>query len=392
MKLYKIAYIELYYHQGDLEAFMVTMLNSQFQITFVVTQSIYLQFQSHPLKNNFNWIEVKEKDFSDVKKIIETSLFDFNLILIATLAHNSKAFLDIKLKNNLAIRIHNAHKFLFPQKVKLILYNYNYFFKQISYFIFEFLLNKDLFYINKMIEKANSIIIIDEGVLEYIKEKKSKYLNKINSVIPHITAPLYTTYLPNTEYFTVAVTGTVDGRKRNYFDVINAIKILKSKIITNRFRFVFLGKPFGSTGDKIIDYLNSLKNENIDIITFKDFVPFNVFDSYIKETHVLLSPIVKQPIYQLWGEIYGKTKICSGITDMVRFGLISIFPNHYYLNQNQFNNLCPQYKNPNELADILINLSENIGILKHQTNLLRKDVLQPFYGKDIIIQKYKNLF
>lgn len=235
----------------------------------------------------------------------------YDLIIIGTAHRYFNLFLKIVKEFPTLIIAHNLN-FIQASRWSLLK---NIFRKDVK-FRLKLFLKEGLWYKNKVYEKAKALLVLDRNLLKNQVIKKLFYFpiffNKYDEV-------------GQDDIFRVVIPGSVSQNRRDYWAVINELEHLK---INRKVEFVFLGKAKEKELGWLIDLEKKLP-QNIKIQYFKNKLPQNVFDDWMKKANLLWCPIQREVDFLGIKEIYGETKMSGSIGDAIRFAKTAIFPKNY---------------------------------------------------------------
>jgi hypothetical protein len=151
-----------------------------------------------------------------------------------------------------------------------------------------------------------------------------------------------------------------------------------------------LGKPKGNYSRRITGSLKSMESEFFTLEYYTDSVSQVEFDLKLAQTKIILSPIKTETTAEIWGETYGKTKITGSLLDMIRFPKVTVIPSEYKLGED-FTDLIDQYKNAEELKDILMDYMDNRSKLTFKSELIRSRIRER-YSSQTVAETFGKIF
>ncbi|MEI7723838.1 MAG: hypothetical protein WCK09_01980 [Bacteroidota bacterium] len=184
--------------------------------------------------------------------------------------------------------------------------------------------------------------------------------------------------------FRITIIGSVDQRRRNYEPVIEAFRQL-TPLLNRPVILSLLGKSAGKYATEVIQKLKSLGSDNFKLESFDEVVPQDVFDAVMSNTHLILSPVNLKNSTEIFGEIYGQTKISGSLLDVLRFPKITILPAGYNLD-GIFKNYFDQYSDPRELKDIMLKFITQEHLVDEKTALIKKIIESKFTASTLANQ------
>lgn len=316
----KIAYIELDTHAEIAANFMELMNDSRdFSVDYYFSEKI-----------------LKTLGLNETENIIKTTpetLFrqlisgDYQLIIIGTIHRYFNLFNEISRKFNTSLIVHNLN---FTKISKFQLFK-NIFKKDFKYRL-KLLLKEDLLSATEVFKNANNLLVLDETLIHENQDFPLKFL-------PVFFTNEYS--VSRKSIITIAIPGAVSQERRDYFHLLEKIKIFKSNA---SFQFVFLGKAEGEELSWLKEF-EKVKPQNISIQYFTEKVPQQIFDEWMQKADILWCPIQNETEFFSQKEYYGKTKMSGNIGDAIKYGKLAIFPENYP-NSHPF--IIPESKNLEE--------------------------------------------
>lgn len=257
--------------------------------------------------------------------------------------------------------------------------------------------NISIFLIRKnILPKFNAINVIYPPIKDYIKEN-TKYKKQV------FTLPF--NYYDKTKIvekskkeskIIFVLPGLIEPYRRNYNLALNVFEKLFEKY-GKKISFYILGKPVGTSGSKVIQRCEKLKNKGYDISFSKGFIPEEEYDRISSESDIIFSPlnvITKRNTGII--EVYGKTEGSALPFEAIQYCKPLIVPIEFNV-INEIKSSTLKYKSAEDLEKILVELIEN----KNELEYLKKEacknsekysleVLQKYF-KDEILDKLDKL-
>lgn len=359
-----ISVIEFEGHIECLYSFLkIFQPSNNIQINAYISQILSDEIES--VKHNFKNVEfiVKQNDQS-INQFLNDHLSKINLcdyIIFNTIQKEPHQYQLNRFKAKTIIRIHNINTFLNRKGNIKLDWNWYALYKDLSYFIREYLWAKQTSYFNKLLADADFIMLPDDSYTSYVVENKIYPSKKI---FPSIPMAVYDSSFKkeiNENVLTICITGTIDEKRKNYLLAYEAIATALPNIY-GKLNLILLGAPKGPYGLSVLKKFKSIKASNFELISFNNRINQSAFESYLKETDILLAPVVVETRYKFFKEIYGTTKISGSITDMIRYGKPLLLTDQYQLSKKYTNFIMP-FANQNDLKKLIINISKNKLIL-----------------------------
>lgn len=246
----------------------------------------------------------------------------------------------------------------------------------------EIILKGFWYYRPLLLKKIDFFVFPDEGITRYVKSQGWLPEKKI---LPSFPMKIYEPGIPDIsheeEEFRISIIGSVDKRRRDYHPVIEAFRLLVPHL-KRRLVLTLLGKATGTYASGIIDRLKAIESPLFKLEYFTYLVPQQDFDRLLAKTHIIISPVTLNGSTEIFGEIYGKTKISGSLLDMLRFPRITLMPSEYTLEED----LVPfveQYSTPEEMKMILAHYIDNATEFEIKSKLLKNFISEKYNRKSV---------
>ena len=162
--------------------------------------------------------------------------------------------------------------------------------------------------------------------------------------------------------FLVSIPGSVTQTKRDYLSLMESI-ISNSHIYRGKVIFELLGQYNGKH-----HYLNTViqgaKAKGVKIITYEDYISPSEYDIRLQEADIFLANVIVSK------SKYGQLKETGTVYNMIRGARPGLFPCEFTLDSD-IASACKFFKDYDDLADIIGELSENKDILKSLTDNIK---------------------
>lgn len=377
----KIAFFELDYHYTDIVSFCNLMFKTDYEITIYTTFDLFKRLENQNFISRYKWI-IKQKDIkvATFLALNKSQINENDLIYFSTIASGYSAFYKFDFKPKTVLRIHNVNTYLSPFKNIHFEFSYFYFRKALYYIWNDIIKQNSLYYIPKLVKKVDFITFPELSIQNYVLENRLLTKEKIFRYIP-VSFPNFKK-ISNQNTLHISVIGLIDERKRDYLSVLEAFKIIAPKLNKN-INLTILGKPVGKYGQKVISkFKTELKSEKLSITVFNTFIPQDIFEQELEKTNLILAPIQEQLVFGIFNEYCSKTKTTGSLSDMIRMGIPLLIPNNITI-EPDLKPYIESYSTPSDLANILLNYSENMDLITLKTEKLRSFLLSDFDNNDI---------
>lgn len=153
------------------------------------------------------------------------------------------------------------------------------------------------------------------------------------------------------------VPGYIESERRAYDLILDVFADLFEQF-DDEIELQFLGTPRGEYGERILNRCDEFKDAGYNTVTYRDWIPLERFESGLRRSHFLLSPlqqtIRKGPVK----ERYGTTKGSGNLWDAVRKATPLILPS-YFTVDNMFADATVTYQDSDDLRGSLKMLVHN---------------------------------
>ena len=393
MKL-KIAVVELEGHAECLYSFCKMFENYSPKIYIFSNKAVYEELKNALNLENFEW-QVQENGIA-IQDFLEKQLTTINkchVVLLNTVQKQLHQYYNLTIKPPIIWRIHNANAFLDRKNNMQFQFSPYMLWKDFSYIIRELLIQTESSKIKKMLNFVHFICFPNTIIENHVLQKKHLNESKIFPAIPLSCSLLGFEKTEINKQFNVTITGTIDERRKDYKLVLEAFALLLPKL-KRPLQLTFLGQPKGPYGHRIVKAFRELmqKYESFKFVSFQKRVPQDEFNAVMRQTDLLLAPILLQTRYKIYKEQYGLTKISGSASDVIRYMKPAIFPKAYPLN-NILKNVIDTYENVEDLAFLLEKKIHQFDFLEEKQAALQtlKQHYQPENMLLPILENLKNI-
>ena len=387
----KIALIELDFHVDSVDGICKIFEGSNHELHIFTTEKNFSILKNRSYANKHTWNLLKSKNklaFLNAKK---QEINSCDGVFINTISSDFGCFAKFDFKPTTILRIHNAYKVFAPWNHLKIYPNILGIWKVISYVFREIIWDRFWIYRPQVVKKIDFFTFPDKAIVDFLLKNNIIPKEKIAPVLPiKVFDETVQLKINESETINFTIPGGMDRRRRDYLPVLNAFKILLPQTI-KKISLSFLGKCNSNYGREIISEFKKLSGENFKINSFEDFVPQADFDSIMNETDVVISPVNADGLTQIYGEIYGKTKISGSITDVVLFPKPLILPSSYLLNEN-LKTIFDTYSSPENLSDLILGYVNDKKLIAEKTKLIFENLKENYEKKmvlNLLIDFYK---
>jgi hypothetical protein len=352
----KIALIELDFHVDSVDGICKVFEDSVHHLFIFTTEDNIRILSQRSYFKKHEWFSLKKWSKTEFLKQQSEQINSCDGVFINTISSDFKVFAQFNFKPLTILRVHNAYKMFAPFSHIKIYPNPKGIFKALSYFVREVVLDAFWYYRPQVVKKMDYFTFPDQAIVDYLMSRQLIPSDKIAPVFPikvldEKVLPM-NIIIPGEVHITIP--GGVDKRRRDYEPVVDALRKTIGRSPVKIFLYL-LGKCNGAYGRKVVQELRALENDKFSVVYFSDFVSQHDFDEIMRKTNLVISPVNPDALTQLYGEIYGKTKISGSITDIVLFPKPLIMPQSYALNEH-WKKVFFTYENSEDLSNIILDL------------------------------------
>lgn len=366
----KIAIIELDTHSECLYSFCKIFAGSEHHLTIYTKRSIHNEITGESFMRQFEW-QIKPQKLSKAKYLrrINNSLNEHDVIFISTIESCYRTYANLDYKALTILRIHNANTWLNRWKSISIRFTPYILYKDFSYFIRIAVFGLDWLHTKRLLEKVDFITLPNKTIQNYVEKRGLMDSGKVAPSFPLAVYDNGTTGDKNKDVVRITVPGAVDQRRRDYQLLLSAWKQIIPKL-EKRVELSLLGKTKGGYGRKIVNAFRDLQSDKFSFKSYLKRLQQLEFNSVMRNSDLLLSPIILDTRYKIYREKYGFTKISGIETDVIRYGIPAIIPSGYPLEGN-LKQLIDGYDSLEGLSELLLNYI-NADLLKQRKNNVRQ--------------------
>ena len=378
---YVISIVELDFHFDCLDALIKIFQNSIQQIhVFTTTENIKLL---NEINYSDNVVFHEYKPFSKFlyllskRKILKSS----DVIFINTIATNFGAYLAVPNPQKTILRVHNINKQFAPFKSIKYPDTLKGLWTFSSYVGREIVLKLFPLFRKLINSRVQYFTFPDNGLMQFALSKR--YIDKSKTIesIPFKVFAGETQVLKLEDEFVITIIGATDPTRRNYQDVIHALQKIYS-FKSPKIKLILLGKIKGNYGVSILGKLNKIESDNFRVQFFDKNIPEKQFVQLVKETHLIISPIVAETKTDIFKEYYGQTKTSGSILDFMKFGIVTMTPSSYK-SPRELEGFFKKYDDEDDLVEKLLYFYENPKVLDDFNYKSKKFVMENYNTEKI---------
>lgn len=385
-----ISVIELDFHHDSLDGFLKIFENSQVRVSAFTTAK-----NLHLLKNVRYPDSIRFYPFSGGSKFLflrkhRHVLSASDIVFINTIANDFGAYLALDRQLTTVLRVHNVNKqfrpwsHLFrPRSLFFAWKFFSYLLRQVlakGFWLFRPLINR----------RIGHFTFPDEGISSYVKNKG--YV-KAERILPAIPLKIFrgedTAFSPFDGLLKICIIGATDARRRNYEEVIAALKQHFSAKDAVPVHLTLLGNCNNAYGRAVVKEFERIHADGFRLTSYAAQVPEQEFIACIKETQLIISPITAEASTDIFREVYGQTKTTGSILDFLKFGKTTLVPAHYDPPQ-ELSAFMLKYSNSDELVRLLAGLST--GNRLNELNRRSLEHVQKNYAQAAVLKNTLSIF
>ena len=352
----KIGIIELATHNEVLVNYCRIFIAAGFELRVFTNDFNYHQIGD--VADNCEWI-IQEKDQTDEFFLTEhlSEINECDLVIFLTIYKDYDFYSKIHIVPPKGWVIHKSitnisikKQFIWSKEPMLFAKD---FIKILLFFLF-----KESGKQNRLTHKFDFLIFPSKKMQSYAWEMKWRIPPSI--VIDFAVHEKMKYLKESKDFIQISIPGVVNDKSRDYKIVIEAFKKLRT---TKKIRLILLGQPLSKYGFRVIQEFKKLESPFFKFVYFDSFIEQRKFDEILIKSDFLLLPIMKYMKVGIFKEKNGYTCVSGNVNDFLKFGIPSIIPSYYPLEDNQ-KVLTDFYDSSEELAKIISSWLENLTYVK----------------------------
>ncbi|MBA4240344.1 MAG: hypothetical protein C0448_06445 [Sphingobacteriaceae bacterium] len=385
-----ISVIELDFHHDSLDGILKIFQNTEHRINVFTTSKNIKLLKDISYSNNITFNEYtgggKYFFLRKHKEVLNSS----NVIFVNTVANDFGAYLAIDKNNVIVLRIHNVNKQFQPLKSIFMPKTWFFAWKSFSYVLRQ-IIGKGFLWFRPILNKRISYFTFpDSSITNFVKQKHFIDDSKIIDPIPlKIFIENDTAFAEYQDVLNVTIIGAIDHRRRQYEQTIEALTSLFKIQNPPAIHLTILGKCTSAYGSEVVGKLKSITHPKFKLTTFDKQVPETEFVNCIKETHLIISPITENATTDIFKEVYGKTKTTGSILDFLKFGKVTLVPNHY-TPPSELLDYVIKYNDSKHLEAVILDLIKDNKI--NRLNQKSLQYVRENYSQESVLKKTLSIF
>ena len=378
----RISFIELDFHFDCVDGFCRIFEHTEHQLSIFIKPGIFEKIKHNSYVKKYNWFFCDGISRTKFFKTHIDEINDADVIFIDTIACDFGAYVKADFQCTTISRTHDAYKLLDPWRHIRIYNTPFYYWKAFSYFIREIVWKGFWYYRPRLLKKIDYFVFPSEEITEFIF---SQGLISPAKVLPAFPLKAFDAQVEqpsgHEEFLRITIIGSVEKRRRNYAPVIEAFRQLTTSL-KRPLILTLLGKASGNYAREVIKEFKKLESNNFKLEFFNDMVRQEDFEDIMSKTHIILSPINTDHSVEIYGEIYGKTKIAGSMFDVFRFPRIMIIPIEYNLGKD-FIQLFDQYSDSLDLKEIITKYIDDRNLIIVNNHRIRDSIEKKYSASSL---------
>lgn len=382
--------MELDFHHDSLDGFLKIFNNTPHQVDVFTTSKNIAFLKDISYTNNIAFHEFTGGSKFFFLKKHAPLLNASSVIFINTIADDYGAYLAIARKNKTILRVHNANKQFRPLSSIYIYPKFMLVWKAFSYVARQIALKQFLLFRPMINARMQYFTFPDNGIRAYILQNRLVPEHKVIPCIPlKIFSDKDTAYEPLKQVINITMIGATDIRRRHYEPVIGALKLLYSLPSPPAIHLTILGKADNQYGQQVRKELGAIAHPSFSTTFYKSQVPELGFIECIRRTHLIISPITGNATVDIFREVYGRTKTTGSILDFIKFGKVTLVPDHYQPPAD-LSKFILNYSSPESLRDLVLYLSG--GDTLNQLSSEAHEYVKAHYSQPTVLEDTIHIF
>ena len=327
--------VELQHHSDILKNLYDVLSLSYFRITLVTLPEIY---DSSGLERDSDdealsvYLKRNKESISDFIDRTTPVFESADVVYFNTVLHYWKDLSKIPLNAVSIVRIHNAHCDLAPA---------THFYRPLisglgilSHLIRKILIGGEWRLKKQFFDRIDYFMFPNQSITDYVKENGWVDQGKIlKPVLPfgYLGERRYEPEDGDDQTVTVAITGKVTNRKKDYTLVFEALQRCLNNL-RYPLKLVLLGKADDKDAASIIKDFKKLESKIFSLDYSKEYVPAGEFDRKVASVDFFVAPIQVDIRHRRYREVYGKSKMSGVENDILVFRKPSLVVSYYRVN------------------------------------------------------------
>ena len=360
----QLAILELDYHAEILTA-LCPLLANDFNLLILTTEKIWSKTEIPQNTPGYDVrIKSQKQSYAQFLSACEQALNDCDALYINTIGKGFGSYSKRKLNCPVIVRVHNINATFAPTShIQLTL---SHLFSDISYYLRYVIINRRWQQVLRFINQSDCILLPSQAILRSAEHngylKNARYYSKTPLPFAYLdkTAPYYnsTSILNQTSTIVCAILGSVDPSRKNYTEVIDAVKAFKERY-TDKLQLKLLGAIRGKAGMRVIDSFSELCDEQFSLFYNMNYMPKSEFQRQLTEVQFLIAPIKQDTRFKIFKEQYGISKMSGAENDVITFQRPAIFSVNYPL-CGDLEKVTHSYRNADDLCETMKLLGEKV--------------------------------
>lgn len=348
----KIAIIELYDHGEVLIDSYFLLKDFSQEILICTTSDIRDHLPSRMVDAaNLSWqIMANSQNRGRFLKESSDLILECELIFLLTINRPFNIYSNLPFLSKTILLIHNVHAFFSPyhhiawsgNKVTEILLR-----------VIRFYGCGDHFHLRSILNRTRAWAFPTREVHQYSEENGWGMPGKLTLTLPLGLFEPNSNKIDSRYDFCVCVPGTIKNNGRDYNLLYEAVEqLLQDK--QKRIRLCLLGIPQKNYGLKIQAIFRELSTAfpQLDLVLFDQQIPQRTYDDELQKASFLILPLQSNSRYDAFSERLGYSTSSGGINDMSRFGIPTLIPSFYPL-EDWRERLGEIYKDKDHLCELI---------------------------------------
>lgn len=337
--LKKIGIVELFYHHEVILHFVKLFSGSGLEVQFFVAGQVFRDINDYGAEN-IHWI-VKSPQQSTAG-FLESNrqlLNENELLIFTTIVGEFALFSRLALKPITLLIIHNANAFLQTKQSLAFSSHPASWLKDFGRLLRNICLKREIHFRRQLLSRINYICFPSPAISQYNAAHLRPFACRLCPPLP--LAFYQGSFEGEMDIVQISIPGTVINKGRDY------------RLVAKALRAVLPGRLMEGECIKELKELQEHGNTQFELLYFDHSLSQAEYDYWLQRTDFFILPLKKHRRFSLYREKTGLTKISGGINDMIRFGIPSLLPSLYPLEESlEFLNL--RYSGLDELKKNLL--------------------------------------
>jgi len=341
-----IAIVELESHNEVLRAYLLVLLEMEYQILCLTTPFNYKQLVDLQGNPKIDFVLKEKSDlYLDYFESNKELLGICDAAIVTTVPLRDRFFKTYRFPCKSIFVVHKYHSYFSPSdniKISSLKDTWRKIKGKLGGYGERYL---------TAISNFSGIVMPSDISFSYAKSKNEHGRNRLLGSLDFAINE-FISENQNNEITQIVIPGTIGLKSRDYLPCVDAIRNIKDEL-KSKIHIHLLGRPKGTYGEKIIAQCKLMESENLKFSFYREFIIQSKFDKIMFNVDFLILPIAEYMKFDIYQEKNGYSCVSGNINDMLKYGLPSIMPSYYPIDK-PLETMVSRYESSDQLGNILL--------------------------------------